>query len=357
MLSLQSLQPPFEKSTPHVTTTPTETQDWKTFCPQFERDLLITLFQSSFDHDTAKVTIVSEFFRSTPYVALSIHENIQSNHHLAHFVFLVGDNPQSQLEELQSLVNNVLRDLSLTSLKYDIYYAPGGVTYRHLFAASMPYSIGPFLIHNADISLGNVQIILDSCPNNDNLDNTLVVGSRNDIFRAASLVNKQKQRGSRLVKNKVNCEEYKQVGSFDVFYTNHNQIACHQLNNLRFPPYYWGAENVVASQVKSHVANLCPYWNEFWHFHAFDNNTDATKIASEQNSNRGSRIRLNHPVNSWHNPDPSNQLLKKACNVTMLKEYHENLNMKALEDQAMALVRRLQSSIDNNTISQDQSVE
>eukprot|EP00522_Entomoneis_paludosa_P016010 CAMPEP_0172460174 /NCGR_PEP_ID=MMETSP1065-20121228/35834_1 /TAXON_ID=265537 /ORGANISM="Amphiprora paludosa, Strain CCMP125" /LENGTH=433 /DNA_ID=CAMNT_0013215127 /DNA_START=588 /DNA_END=1886 /DNA_ORIENTATION=- len=319
---------------------------WNDYCPQFEHDLLVPLFQSSVVlSSTRRVTIISEFFQATPHVELALLHNIESNHHLAHFVFLVGDEPR--LVELQSILYRIRAELSGTSLSpattpfsldYDIYHAPGGVTYRHLLAAALPYSKQypnrPFLIHNADISLGNMELVVNACPH---LSQSLVIGSRNDIFRAVALYDLRRKRRISQTKHVVSCKEYKRAGSYDVLYTNFDNIECSTLHNLRFPPYYWGVENVVAhqlSRLKPNVANLCPYWNEFWHYHPFENETNAAAVADEFNSrNRVNRIRINHYKNDWM--PKSREFLEQACNVTMLREYKDRVVPKA----AMGTIR------------------
>lgn len=251
----------------------------------FEDDFLIPIYKSnsSSHHDgKAKVTVVSEFYNASS-VKRAMTQNIKDNDLSAtRFIYLVGGSRNMQYQQLQSVLN-----VSFPAMKFlNVYYAPGGVTYRHLFGAAMMYP-QPFMIHNADIGIGNVSKILDACHHSFN--NSAVVGSRVDVLEEGAT-----------------CQKYFDWSSFDAYMTNREGLDCNFLNNMRFPPFYWGAENVVASQLpKQSIANLCPHWT-FAHYHA------------AKALDRVHRIRINADVNSWTVKPNNAQILSAICNIEKL---------------------------------------
>lgn len=250
----------------------------------FEDDFLIPLHKSD-PSKSPRVSLVSEFFDQTSHILDAMQANLRDNSHHARFVYLIG-NSRQQLANLTAIIP--------PETIMDVYYAPGGVTYRHLFAAASLYP-ETFLIHNADIAVRNLTYLLDACNAETSFDNAALVGSRLDVLR-----------------KQATCQEYSGQGSFDTYITNRKFIDCAFLNNMRFPPFYWGAENVVASQLpKKLIANLCPHWT-FAHHHP------GKMVASSNSGERAHRIRINSEKNSWTGVKNNEQVLAKICNLQRL---------------------------------------
>ena len=249
----------------------------------FEDDFLIQLYNTSSNTGGSgggviNISIVSEYFQGNRESKTALLNNINKNRFHARFIYVVGES-RRQLATL-------LADIGPDPPPFlEVFYAPGGVTYRHLFGVATLFPDTPFLIHNADIDVGDASRLLNACSN---LDEGVLVGSRTDILRPGA-----------------NCREYKNNGSFDVYLTNSKDMDYNFLKNLRFPPSFWGAENVVASQIpKKYKANLCPYW-QFDHHH--------------KSGLRDHRVRINSPSNSW--AGSSAQTLGRICNISTLESY------------------------------------
>jgi len=251
---------------------------------QFEDDFLIPLHKSDWSK-SLRVSFVSEFFDQSNHILDAMQANLRDNAHHARFIYLIG-NSRKQLGSLKTIMP--------PETIMDVYYAPGGVTYRHLFAAASLYP-ETFLIHNADIAVGNLTDLLEACNAETSFDNAALVGSRLDVLRKGAT-----------------CQEYSGQGSFDTYLTNRKFIDCAFLNNMRFPPFYWGAENVVASQLpKKLIANLCPYWT-FAHHHP------GKEVASSNSGERAHRTRINSVKNSWAGVKNNDQVLAKICDLGRL---------------------------------------
>ena len=251
----------------------------------FEEDFLIQLYNSSNNTGGGvNISIVSEYFQGNPESKIALRKNIDKNRHQARFIYVVGESRQQ--------VAALWADIGPDPPPFlEVFYAPGGVTYRHLFGVATLYPDSPFLIHNTDIDVGDTSKLLNACSN---LDEGVLVGSRTDILRPGA-----------------NCREYSDQGSFDVYLTNAKGMDCDFLSNLRFPPFYWGAENVVASQIpKKYKANLCPYW-QFDHYHKSE------AVASSDSGVREHRVRINSPSNSW--VGSSAATLGRICNISTMK--------------------------------------
>ena len=82
----------------------------------------------------------------------------------------------------------------------DVYYAQDGVTFRQMFFTASLYP-ETFLIHNADIAVGNMSKLLEGCGlNHLPFDDAALVGSRIDALRENS-----------------HCGECSRQGSFDSY--------------------------------------------------------------------------------------------------------------------------------------------
>ena len=121
---------------------------------------------------------------------------MKNNLHHGRFVFLIGDS-KKDLDLLKSIA-------PLSEINMEVWYAAGGVTYRHLFAAATRYS-GTFVIHNSDIGVGDMSGLLDACPN---LDDAALFGSRIDVYPDPGNT------------EGANCTSYLLRGSFDAVVTN-----------------------------------------------------------------------------------------------------------------------------------------
>ena len=239
----------------------------------FEDDILVSLHKSANNDNTlsetsVRLTLVSEFYMAASHTLEVIHANIRDNCHHDQFIYVIGE-CRKQLRSLQDI-------LPSDNITMDVYYAQGGVTFCHLFFTA---SLCPetFLIHNADIAIGNMSKLLEgSGLNHRPFDDAALVGSRIDALRG-----------------NAHCEEYYRQGSFDSYLAKRKSMDCIFFNNLRSPPFYWGAKNVVASLLpKKHIANLCPY-RKFDHFHP------SGDVASSISGLREKRVRVNSDDNSW----------------------------------------------------------
>mmetsp|Transcript_2408 Transcript_2408/g.3538 ORF Transcript_2408/g.3538 Transcript_2408/m.3538 type:complete len:343 (+) Transcript_2408:152-1180(+) len=221
--------------------------EWQKKC-RFEDDFLLPLYKTSPNqqHD-AKITLVSEFFNQSDSGMEAVRLNMKDNLHHGRFVFLIGDS-KKDLDLLKTIA-------PLSEINMEVWYAPGGVTYRSLFAAATRYS-GPFVVHNSDIGVGDMSGLLDACPN---FDDVAFVGSRVDIHPDPKYpVGK-------------NCTSYMLRGSFDAVVTNPTSFDCEIINALQFKHNYWGAENAMAHFLpKGTKVNLCPRWR-FSHYHNVTN--------------------------------------------------------------------------------------
>ncbi|CAJ1955481.1 unnamed protein product [Cylindrotheca closterium] len=244
----------------------------------------------------------------------TVKDNIHDNAEHARFVFLVsGEGSTSTFDAMQMSYQTLKNILAKVPIEIDaeILFAPGGVTYRHLFAAAMRFEEA-FLVYNSDIAVGNLSLLLDSC--GPNLDFGALVGSRTDTFRHANAT-------------KPTCFEYMNMGSFDIFMTNRKGLLvkgdskCSFLNNLRFPQYYWGAENVVAFllSTRKRVANICSRWI-FRHMHE-SKTLDVQR--GPRSRDRPNRIRINHQHNDWGGVETWMQNLSDTCNLDLLPPTEE----------------------------------
>jgi len=173
----------------------------------------------------------------------AVRSNIRDNLHHARFVFLIGDS-KKYLDILKSIV-------PLSEINMEVYYAAGGVQYRHLFSAATRYS-GPFAVHNSDIAVGDMSVVIDACHN---FDDAALVVSRYEVYEGEPSDEKQ------------TCTYMMNLGSFDEFITNSKSFDCKLLNSLQFKHCFFGAENVMAALLpKTTIANLCPRWRST-HYH------------------------------------------------------------------------------------------
>jgi len=260
--------------------------EWQKKC-RFEDDFLLPLYKTSPNqqHD-AKITLVSEFFNQSDSGMEAVRLNMKDNLHHGRFVFLIGDS-KKDLDLLKTIA-------PLSEINMEVWYAPGGVTYRSLFAAATRYS-GPFVVHNSDIGVGDMSGLLDACPN---FDDVALFGSRVDIYPEG--------------KGK-NCTFHMGNGSFDAVVTNPKLFDCETINALQFKHNYWGAENVMGAFVpKGTKLNLCPRWR-FSHYH------------NGKNTQRHKRPRVNAGDNNFYDFGDNDNRLSVVCDLEKLPHFEKTI--------------------------------
>mmetsp|Transcript_19571 Transcript_19571/g.27682 ORF Transcript_19571/g.27682 Transcript_19571/m.27682 type:complete len:265 (+) Transcript_19571:223-1017(+) len=256
---------------------------------RFEEHFLIPLYKSSLNNTRdVKITLVSEFFEVNEAVRLNIENNIDRGR----FLYVIGDS----LKTLDKLIS-----IAPPEINMEVYYAPGGVNYRHLFAAATRYS-ETFVIHNSDIGVGDMSNVVDACSN---FDDSALFGSRSDVYPEKDRLKKY-------------CTYYMALGSFDAVVTNRKHFDCGTLNRFKLPLDYWGTENNMAYSVpKETKAHLCPHW-VFRHHH------------NSKNRTRPSRPRISNGDNTWHNTYKNDEVLASVCDFDKLP---------VIPDQVLPVVR------------------
>ena len=252
-------------------------------CPDlFEDEFLIPIGVSDPMKKVGKDNIVAitDFYLSPKQnrmeeVKKATKRNMQRNAQGVRFAYIISSpkcGTDSACQFLQNAASEVGADV-------DIYWAPGGATtYQHIFATAMFYPNSTFIQYHSDISLGNVSEFLPSC----NLDETALFASRTELPEIMWEDPPYKQ--------PKECQYYQGVGSSDVVITREDLLNCDFLFNMRYAPFYWGAEAVLGSQIQGRlgleIINTCPHW-EFYHLHQ----------TGERNGRP--RIQVNHGRNDF----------------------------------------------------------
>lgn len=205
-----------------------------------------------------------------------------SSNSCAIFRFVISNRTWTrQLQLLQVKTNAIM----------EIYFAHT-VLVAHLFhAATIKSSIGGgsgsmFVVSTADIAFPRLASVPFACSKAfQPARRAVLVMSRQDVVD-------------------VNCERYKNLGSFDAFMGVSELVTPQVLFALQVSPQYWGVENLAAFALagsSSNVFNLCPYVSPHHHH------------ASED---RG--IHWRPRVNSFENSAVGSGDLSSVCELSQL---------------------------------------